>query len=120
VPVADDIWEWSRYFVVRERRSGRTDCRLLAAIQQFALEEGLTQLQAIVETWWLPRWHEAGFRVRPLGLPTLIENRWSIAALIDVSADTLNRVRDFAGLTGDTLIREGSQGSTTRGIIHAA
>src|SRR5262245_33587743 len=63
IPTGPDIWECSRYFVVKERRSGRTDCRLLAAVQEFGLQEGISQLTAVVETWWLPRLHEAGFKV---------------------------------------------------------
>jgi acyl-homoserine lactone synthase len=57
--------------------------------------------------WWLPRWHQVGFKVRPLGLPALIENEPCIAALIDVSQESLDKVRDIAGLRGANLCREG-------------
>ena len=84
------VLEWTRYFVVKERRMGRTDCRLLAAIQQFCLEEGITEVTAVVEMWWLPRWHQAGFKVKPLGLPT------------DGRGPAMHRGRDqdFAGKPG--------------------
>jgi len=111
IPIAPDIWECTRYFVVKERRSGRTDCRLLAAVQEFGLQEGISQLTAIVETWWLPRFHEAGFKVRPLGLPHLIENRWAIAAAIDISPATLDRVKALARIKGSVLVRNGPQQS---------
>ena len=87
---AQHVLEWTRYFIVKERRIGRTDCRLLAAFQQFCLEEGITEVTAVVEMWWLPRWHQAGFKVRPLGLPTMIEGQPCIAAPI----------RDFAAKPG--------------------
>jgi acyl-homoserine lactone synthase len=109
VPVAPDIWEWTRYFVVKERRSGRTDCRLLAAVQEFGLEEGISQLTAVVETWWLPRFHEAGFKVKPLGLPHLVENKWAIAAAIEIKSESLDRVRTLAGIKGSVLVRHGPQ-----------
>src|SRR5262245_47681479 len=63
VPAGPDVWECSRYFVIKERRSGRTDCRLLAALQEFGLQEGVSQLSVVVETWWLPRFQDAGFKI---------------------------------------------------------
>jgi acyl-homoserine lactone synthase len=100
------ILECTRYFVVKERRTGRADCRLLAAFQQFCLEEGVTEVTAVVEMWWLPRWHQAGFKVRPLGLPTMIEGQPCIAAAIRISEESLKHVRRLAGLRGSCLVRD--------------
>jgi len=105
VPIGESIWEGSRYFVVRERRVGRTDCMLLAALQEFALDEGITHYSIVIETWWLPRLHEAGFVVRPLGLPTLIENQWALAAAIDVGESNLAQARALGGITGSVAER---------------
>ncbi|MBM6578713.1 GNAT family N-acetyltransferase [Microvirga sp. BT689] len=105
LPRAHTIYEWTRYFVVKERRMGRTDCRLLAAIQQFCLEEGVTELTAVVEMWWLPRWQQVGFQVRPLGLPTIIEGQPCIAASIKISQESLDQVRGLAGLRNFSLVR---------------
>lgn len=99
------ILECTRYFIVKERRTGRTDCRLLAAFQQFCLEEGITEVTAVVEMWWLPRWQQAGFKVRPLGLPTMVEGQPCIAAAIQVSDDSLRHVSRLAGLRGSCLVR---------------
>jgi acyl-homoserine lactone synthase len=92
------IWEWSRYFVVRDRRDGNLNLQLMAAVQEFCLSEGIVQISAIMETWWLPRFHEAGFVVAPLGLPALVEDAWTMAALIDISQDTLWGIRERTGL----------------------
>lgn len=97
------ILECTRYFIVKERRTGRTDCRLLAAFQEFCLEEGVTEVTAVVEMWWLPRWQQAGFKVRPLGLPVLIEDQPCIAAAIRISPDSLAHIRRLAGLRGPCL-----------------
>jgi len=107
IPRAFDIFEWTRYFVVRERRTGRTDCRLLAAVQEFCLDEGICELTAVVEMWWLPRWQQAGFKVRPLGLPTVVEGQPCIAAAIQISQESLDHVRRLAGLRGGSLVRSG-------------
>jgi acyl-homoserine lactone synthase len=93
IPQAFNVFEWTRYFVVKERRTGRTDCRLMAAFQEFCLEEGIVEATAVVEMWWLPRWQQAGFKVRPLGLPSLVEGQLCIAAAIEISSESLNSVR---------------------------
>ena len=119
VPTGPSVWEASRYFVVRERRSGRTDCMMLAAVQEFGLDEGITHYSAVIETWWLPRLHEAGFVVRPLGLPTLIENQWAIAAEVEVRESSRDRARALGGIAGSVLVRRGPQVPLIRQVEHA-
>lgn len=92
------VWEWSRYFVVRDRRDGALNLRLMAAVQEFCLGQGIAQISVIMETWWLPRFHEAGFVVTPLGLPAMVENIWTMAATIDIRQDTLDVLHDRIGL----------------------
>ncbi|MCG7392003.1 GNAT family N-acetyltransferase [Microvirga sp. ACRRW] len=120
IPQAADIFEWTRYFVVKERRTGRTDCRLLAAMQEFCLEEGISEVTAVVEMWWLPRWQQAGFKVRPLGLPQMIEGQPCIAAAIEISQASLEYVRKLAGLRGASLIREGLSSPHAQQVPHVA
>ncbi len=88
------VWEWSRYFVVRDRRDGTLNLQLMAAVQEFCLNQGIAQVSAIMETWWLPRFHEAGFVVTPLGLPALVEEAWTMAATIDIRQETVNALHD--------------------------
>ena len=92
------VWEWSRYFVVRDRRDGALNLQLMAAVQEFCLGQGIAQVSAIMETWWLPRFHEAGFVVTPLGLPALVENAWTMAAAIDIRRETLDALHDRIGV----------------------
>jgi acyl-homoserine lactone synthase len=120
VPQHPTVFEWTRYFVVKERRIGRTDCRLLAGLQAFCLEEGITELTAVVEMWWLPRWQQAGFKVRPLGLPTVVEGQACIAATVAVSEDSLAAVQALAGLHGPCLARHGPLGPVLDTVPHAA
>lgn len=107
LPRRSDVLEWTRYFVVRERRFGRTDCQLLAAVQAYCLAEGISELTAVVETWWLPRWQQAGFRTRPLGLPQMVRGQPTLAMSIEVSSETLAYVRYRGGLKGTDLVRHG-------------
>lgn len=114
------ILECTRYFIVKERRTGRTDCRLLAAFQQFCLEEGVTEVTAVVEMWWLPRWQQAGFKIRPLGLPTMIEGQPCLAAAIQVSEDSLRHVSRLAGLSGSGLVRAAAAPALVNRMPHVA
>jgi acyl-homoserine lactone synthase len=118
IPVGPTVWEASRYFVVRERRSGRTDCTMLAGVQEFGLEEGITHYSAVIETWWLPRLHEAGFVVRPLGLPALIENQWAIAAEVEVRKSSRDRARALGGIGGPVLVRRGLLAPAKGEVVH--
>lgn len=104
VPRGPDTLECTRYFVVRERRMGRTDCRLLAAVQQFCIARGVRELTAVVEMWWLPRWAQVGFRTRPLGLPVQLAGQPCLAVSIEMSEACLASVRGFAGLRGPALV----------------
>lgn len=118
VPGGDDIFEVTRYFVVKERRFGRTDCMMLAAVMDFCLREGITSMTAVVEMWWLPRWQQAGFKTRPLGLPVEIERQDCLAVEIMVSEETLARVSRLAGLKGSVLRHTGLSGPAIRRELH--
>lgn len=107
IPRSPTVLEWTRYFVVKERRTGRTDCRLLAALQDFCIEEGITHVTAVVEMWWLPRWQQAGFRAKPLGLPAPVEGQPTLAALIEISEESARAARRIAGLRPVPLVRQG-------------
>lgn len=73
---APDILEWTRFFVAPRFREERRLCRagglVSAAMIEFCLIAGVRLLNAVGETYWMPRISTLGWRPRPLGLP--IEN----------------------------------------------
>lgn len=105
VPCSPVIWEWSRYFVAKDRRDGDLNLRLMAAVQEFCLDQGIEHVSAIMETWWLPRFQQAGFSVSPLGLPALVENQWTMAATIEISAETASDLLERIGV--DSVLHAG-------------
>lgn len=110
-PVPRDvaIYEWSRFFVVKEYRSSKVYFELLAAVQEFCLNVGIASITAVIEMWWLPRFHEAGFVVHPLGLPQPVENVPTLAIQIDIRRDSLDRARalaNFAPVTTSSGARD--------------
>lgn len=114
VPSAPDILEWSRFFVTRERRSTRTYMELMAAMQAHCLDEGIAQVTAVIEMWWLPRFAEAGFVVTPLGLPQIIEGVTTAAVTIEIRESSLRRVLDVGGIATPYLTRPDRPWAETR------
>lgn len=68
-----DILEWTRFFVAPRFREEHRLCRagglVSAAMIEFCLMTGVRQLNAVGETYWMPRISTLGWRPRPLGLP---------------------------------------------------
>jgi len=123
IPRGDDIWEWTRIFVVKDRRDGRFGGTVVGQLFSAALEYGLandvTALSVVFEAWWLPRLQGQGWKLKPLGLPGLINGDWWIAALLLLDPETLFATRGFYGLEGPVLTHRGlksrakSPGATT-------
>jgi len=103
VPSAPAILEWSRFFIVPERRGGVTFYKLMAAIQEYALLRMITHVTAVVEKPWLPKFDKAGFRYRPLGPMTVIAGVPTMAVQIDMRLESLLRVQSLGGLSGSVL-----------------
>ena len=98
VPASSTVVEAARYFVVKGRRDLRTDCLLIAAMQEHCLRRGIDTVVAVVGTARLPAWHSAGLVTRPLGLPAPIDGQECLAVEIAVRADTLSRAREIVDL----------------------
>lgn len=120
VPSDPAIWEWTRYFIVKERREGKLSFELFAAVQEFCLEEGIREICGSMETWWLPQLQELGMPVYPLGLPDLIDGAWTMAAKSAVSAETLDHIRALGNITGSVLVRQGPQQPVIQRALMAA
>ena len=58
----------------------------MASLHEFCLDEGITELSGVMETWWLPRLQQLEFTVHALGLPALVENQMTMAARFVISA----------------------------------
>jgi acyl-homoserine lactone synthase len=102
-----EIVEWTRYFVVPERRNTHQPCDLggllASGVYEHCLNEGYRTITALFETYWLTRLLEFGWHIRPLGLPELMDGYWSIAGAITVNDDGLESVRATWGIRGPIL-----------------
>jgi acyl-homoserine lactone synthase len=107
LPRGREIYEWTRMFVIKERREGRNMGRtagtVICGVLEHCLDLGVTDLTALVEMWWLPRFHDMGWKLRPLGLPELISGEWSVAVQMPIDSRTLESTRTFHNITGSVL-----------------
>jgi acyl-homoserine lactone synthase len=103
VPRGADIAEWTRIFVVPERREehsrSKVGSTVIASMIDYGLQEGLTGISVVMNTFWLPKFLKYGWRVRPLGLPDVHEDEWLIAVQIDVTPMALAGIRNACGLS---------------------
>ncbi len=114
VPRQPDIAEWTRLYVAPERReehkASRVGSIVLSSMIDYALHEGLSQVSALMNTFWLPRFLGYGWRVRPLGLPDVHDGEWLLAGTIDISAEALAGIRRFHHLEErSALVRLGAE-----------
>ena len=114
VPRAPDIAEWTRFYVAPERReehkASRVGSTVLASMIDYALQEGLSAVSVLMNTFWLPRFLGYGWRVRPLGLPDVHDGEWLVAVTIDIDAQALAGIRRKSGVDDrSALVRIGVQ-----------
>lgn len=110
LPRGPDIYEWTRMFVVKERREGRNMGRtagmVMCGLLEYCLADGVVALTALVEMWWLPRFHDMGWTVKPLGMPELVNEEWSVAVLMPIDERTLASTRAFHDIESPVLVTE--------------
>jgi acyl-homoserine lactone synthase len=121
VPRDPAIFEWTRIFVIKERRegrnSGRTAGSIMCGLLEHCLDQGVSGLTAIIETWWLPRFHDMGWTLHPLGLPDLIDGSWTVAVMMPIDEATLDSTRAFHSITAPVLTQKGPQRPAAREVL---
>jgi acyl-homoserine lactone synthase len=111
VPRAPDIFEWTRFFAVSKRRDGRVGGgvtgKLMAGVFEFLVDEEARGFTFVCEAWWLPRVHQWGWKLSPLGLPGLFNDEWLVASYVTADRQTLERIRHDYKVEKPILIRRG-------------
>jgi acyl-homoserine lactone synthase len=111
LPRAPDIVEWTRLFAVKEHRaswrSNGTIGQLLCGGLEWCVGDNISAFTLLFEMWHLPKIHDTGWLVTPLGLPALIENDWWLAAKVQVDDQTLRSTRHYCDVPGPVLVRNG-------------
>ncbi|HEY1143525.1 MAG TPA: acyl-homoserine-lactone synthase [Sphingomicrobium sp.] len=90
-PRSPDCFEITRFCLGRKQNARErleTRNRLVSALAQYALENGISAYTGVAELAWLQQILAFGWRCRPLGLPRVIGGRTLGALRIDIDADT--------------------------------
>ncbi|MGB8630293.1 MAG: acyl-homoserine-lactone synthase [Xanthobacteraceae bacterium] len=118
LPRAADTYEWTRMFVIKSRREGRTmggqtRGMVICGVLEHCLDNGITGLTALVEMFWLPLFHAMGWKLIPLGLPELISGEWSVAVKMPIDEATLESTRAFHGIGGRAVAPQSASPTVT-------
>ena len=112
IPVGDDIYEFTRYFVVPERveRMKRREAagELLVAMFEYGLAVGLSHISLLCDSFFLNTALEMKWQVTPLGLPTKYDEGTCVAILFEVSHDVADSTREVRRVFGPVLTYEGA------------
>lgn len=107
---APDVLEWTRFFVApRFRESGRL-CHagglISAAMIKYCLDSGIRKLNAVGETYWMPRISALGWRPQSLGFPIEYDDMSICAWTIDITWQALQTTLDHYALQEVPLLHE--------------
>jgi len=121
VPRDPGVFEWTRIFATKDKREGRNAGRtvgtVICGMLEFCLEEGIYALSGVIDVWWLPRFHDMGWTVKPLGLPELVEKDWVVAVVMPIDEKTLRATRAFHGIEERVLVRKGLEAPVVRELV---
>jgi acyl-homoserine lactone synthase len=86
------------------------------AVVEYCLAEGIRALSCIIDAWSLPRFHDMGWTVQPLGLPEQVGQEWVLAVFMPIDASMLETTRAFHEIDEPVLVHQGLVPSITREI----
>jgi acyl-homoserine lactone synthase len=115
IPAGEHIYEFTRWFVVKERvtpeQNRRIAGELLVAMLEFGKKTGLTHISLCCDSFFWKTMQETRWDVRRLGPITRYPEGKCMAVLFDVSDRMIANTREVRGVTDDVLIRASSPAS---------
>jgi acyl-homoserine lactone synthase len=111
--------DWTRFYVRPDRREGRRrapeSAALFCAMMEYALAEGFSFITFVSSLSMVEHGSSVGWRITPLGAPTTVDGKATVAAWIEVSEQALYNVRRATGLSGVLIpasaLRRGQAGA---------
>lgn len=98
-PTGRDVFECSRTFVARRHPKRRQIfAEVLLAAAEFCVENRVTTLTGVLETWWLNSYLAFGLKATPLGMPQQYDGMNLLAVAFDVDVDVRDRLRSLSHL----------------------
>jgi acyl-homoserine lactone synthase len=113
LPRSADIFEWTRYYVVPERREPHAisdvACTIMCGVQEYCLENEISQLSIVTEPIWISRFLGLGWNPKPLGLPIRWQGMDVIGITVDISESALRETQQVRGISESVLVHEGAR-----------
>jgi acyl-homoserine lactone synthase len=104
--IGPHIVEWTRIFVINEKRGTPVLNLVLAGMLEYCLRECFSQITVVMETWWLPRFLALGWDFEPLGIPIIYDNMEIVACCINVSEDAYLNTLASTPMAGPVLVSD--------------
>jgi acyl-homoserine lactone synthase len=115
IPVGEHIYEFTRWFVVKERVSPEENRRvageLLVAMLEYGKKAGLTHISLCCDSFFWKTMQETRWDVRRLGPITRYPEGKCMAVLFDVSDRMIANTREVRGVTGEVLVYAATPGT---------
>jgi acyl-homoserine lactone synthase len=110
LPRSADIFEWTRFYVISERREPHAisdvACTIMCGVQEYCLENGIVKLSIVTEPFWIPRFARLGWNPKPLGLPIDWHGMEVVGITVEISESALRQTRQVRNLSGPVLVHE--------------
>jgi len=107
LPQGDNVYELTRFFVATTRVAARHRQRLIAilgaALFEYCLARGIETIICVTDAFLIPTMQSLHWRPRPLGLPSKYPEGTAVGVAIEISEETLDRLRATHRIEGAVL-----------------
>ncbi len=97
LPRADDIFEWTRIFVIPAKRESGRFCKaagmIYCSLLEFCLSHEVSQLSVVCEAYWIQRLMALGWNPVPLGAPIEKNGMTIVGITCDMTEEALAKTR---------------------------
>jgi acyl-homoserine lactone synthase len=107
LPQGDHVYELTRFFVATARVPARHRQRLIAilgaALFEYGLAHGIATIICVTDAFLIPTMQSLHWEPRPLGLPSKYPEGTAVGVAIEISEETLDRLRATHRIDGAVL-----------------
>jgi len=107
LPQGDNVYELTRFFGATTRVAPRHRQRLIAilgaALFEYSLARGIETIICVTDAFLIPTMQSLHWQPRPLGLPSKYPEGTAVGVAIEISEETLDRLRATHGIEGAVL-----------------
>lgn len=99
-----NIVEWTRIFLIQEKRGAEYLKRICTGMLEYYLDEGYDAITVVMETWWIPRLLALRWDIEPLGIPQMYDGMEIVSALININMDNYLSLKEEQRIYSQLLV----------------